>query len=217
MRKALLGGSGERDIVVPGGLEYQQAAAFCTSQRVTRHSLPTGSGGCYAHREPATARLRKQDAMRTIVRPLLMLLMLASLIGCAHGPKQRVYPPVASLQEIAVQPDGRWQLQLRLQNFSNVPTTFASIHAQLIVGGQDAGEINATPDITVGPESADVVPVTFVPSLAAKTIAAEALASGQPASYSLQGKISSSKPKREDNFHFESSLNPAPGLRGVLR
>jgi len=155
--------------------------------------------------------------MRTIVRPLLLLLMLASLIGCAHGPKQRSYPPVASLQELAVQPDGRWQLQLRLQNFSNVPTTFASIHAHLVVAGQEAAEITVTTDITVGPESADTVPLTLVPSLAAKTVVAAALASGQPASYSLQGQITSSKPKRDDKFHFESSLNPAPGLRGVLR
>jgi hypothetical protein len=155
--------------------------------------------------------------MRTIARLLLLLLLPAVMIGCAHGPKQRLYPPAASLQEMAVQADGHWQLQLRLQNFSNVPVTFATIHARLVVGGQDAGELDATPDITIGPESADTVPVTIMPTLAAKTVVAAALAAGQPASYSLQGRIASSKPKRDDEFHFDSSLNPAPGLRGVLR
>lgn len=156
--------------------------------------------------------------MRTIARLSVPLLLLAALVGCAHGPKVRINPPTATLQELAVQADGHWQLQLRLQNYSTVPTTFATIHARLVVGGQDAGEINATPDITIGPESADAIPVSLVPTLAAKTIVAAALASGQPASYSLEGEISSSQPKkRVDKFHFDSSLNPAPGLRGVLR
>jgi hypothetical protein len=155
--------------------------------------------------------------MRTIARLILLSLLLTCLSGCAHGPKQRINPPVASLQELTVQADGHWQLQLRLQNYSTVPTTFASIHARLVVGGQDAGEISVTPNITIGPDSADAVPVSLVPTLAAKTVVAAALASGQPASYSLQGEISSSTPKREDKFQFDSSLNPAPGLRGVLR
>lgn len=155
--------------------------------------------------------------MRTIARLLLLLSLLTGLIGCAHGPKQRLYPPVASLQELAVQPDGRWQMQLRLQNFSTVPTTFTSIQAHLVVAGQDAGEISVAPGITIGPDSADAVPVSLTPTLAAKTVVAAALASGQPMSYSLKGRISSSTPKRDDDFHFDSSLNPAPGLRGVLR
>jgi len=46
---------------------------------------------------------------------------------------------------------------------------------------------------------------------------AAALASGQPVAYVLDGQIVSSEPKRKDNFHYESSLSPAPGLRGVMR
>ena len=155
--------------------------------------------------------------MRATVRLLFLLSLSVALAGCAHGPRKHVNPPVASLQELAVQPDGQWRLQLRLQNFSDVAMTFSSVQAHLMVDAQDAGEISLSPGLTVGPGSADIVPVVLVPFLAAKTAVAAALASGQPVAYSLKGRISSSEPKRNDDFHYESSLNPAPGLRGVMR
>ena len=155
--------------------------------------------------------------MRKSVRGLFLLSLLASLIGCASGPKQRINPPVASLQELAVQADGQWRLQLRLQNYSTVATTFTSVQAHLTIAGQDAGDISLAPDLTVGPDSADILPVLLTPSLAAKTAVASALAAGQSVVYVMAGQIASSKPKGKHDFHFESSLNPAPGLRGVLR
>jgi hypothetical protein len=158
-----------------------------------------------------------KDAMRKTARLLLTSFLVASVASCANGPKERINPPVASLQELSVQPDGHWRLLLRLQNYSNVATTFSSVQARLLVAGQDAGEISLDPKLTVGPESADVVPVLITPSLAAKTAAASALAAMQALPYVLNGQIASSKPKREHDFHYESSLNPAPGLRGVLR
>jgi hypothetical protein len=150
-------------------------------------------------------------------RPWLVVAVLLALAGCATGPKQHIYPPGASIQQLSVQPDGQWQLQLRLQNFSSVPTTFATVTAHLVVGGQDAGDLQVAPGMTIGPDSADVVTVAMAPSLAAKTEVATALAGGQAVAYSLDGRIATSSPKRDQPFHFDSSLNPAPGLRGVLR
>jgi len=157
------------------------------------------------------------ELMPTIARLLLLASLLAGLAGCATGPKQRINPPVASLQELAVQPDGTWQLSVRLQNYSTVATTFTTVTARLLVSGQDAGELTVAPNLTVGPESADVVPVVLVPSLAAKTTVATALAGGQSVLYSLSGRIVTSAPKGDKEFRFDSSLNPAPGLRGVMR
>lgn len=155
--------------------------------------------------------------MRATVRILLLLAFIAALAGCAHGPRKHVNPPVASLQELAVQPDGQWHLKLRVQNFSDVAMTFNSIQGRLVVAGEDAGAVSLSPALTIGPGSAEILPVSLAPTLAAKTTVAGALASGQPVAYVLDGQIVSSEPKRKDDFHYESSLSPAPGLRGVMR
>ena len=155
--------------------------------------------------------------MRATVRMLLLLAFVAVLADCSHEPRKRVNPPVASLQELAVQPDGQWQLKLRLQNFSDVAMTFSSIQGRLVVAGEDAGGLDLSPGLTIGPGSAEILPASLAPTLAAKTTVAAALASGQPVAYVLDGQIASSEPKRKDKFHYESSLSPAPGLRGVMR
>lgn len=153
--------------------------------------------------------------MRMKTVPAIALLCLAT--ACSHGPRKIVNPPRASVQQLQVAPDGQWRLTLRLQNFSNVSTAFASMHASLRIGGQDAGVMDVTPGLSIGPESADVVQASLRPTLGAKLAVASALASGQAAPYTLEGSIVTSEPKGTYSFNFESSLNPAPGLPGVMR
>ena len=145
----------------------------------------------------------------------IALVLLAS--ACGGGIKKRINPPRASLQELAAQPNGQWRLTVRLQNFSNIPTRFASVNAKLLVGGQEAGTIVLSPGLTIGPEAADVVVSTFTPSLAAKVTVASALASGRSVRYTLNGRIVTSEPKGDTAFEYESALNPAPGFNGVMR
>ena len=154
-------------------------------------------------------------AMRS--KTVFIIAFFGALVACSHAPRKVVNPPRASIQQLQARGDGSWRLDVRLQNFSNVPTAFASVHAQLTVGGQDAGTIDVTPGITVGPESADVVSATLKPALGGKLAVASALAAGQSQHYSLKGTIVTSEPKGSYPFEFESSLNPAPGLPGVLR
>jgi hypothetical protein len=156
--------------------------------------------------------------MRTHARTVFAIAFsFALLSACASGPKKVVNPPKASIQELAVQPDGRWQLTLRLQNFSNVSTTFASLDAKLYVAGEDAGQVQATPGIAIGPESADVVGVSLSPSVGAKVAVASALASRRKVTYTFTGTIRTTEPKGSWTFTHDSSLDPAPGLPGVMR
>ncbi len=150
---------------------------------------------------------------------LLVTAMLVGLLAACggNGVRKQVNPPRASLQQLAVQPDGQWQLAVRLQNFSNVPTTISSVSVKLSVSGQDAGILALSPAMTIGPESADVVTTLFRPSLEAKLQVASALSAGQSVRYAVSGTIVTSEPKGSYPVSYDSSLNPAPGLNGVLR
>jgi hypothetical protein len=155
--------------------------------------------------------------MRAIIKTVFAIAFLALLASCSSGPRKRINPPKASIQQLAVQPNGQWKLSLRLQNFSNVSTEFALVDATLNIGGQDAGRIQVNPGISVGPESADVVEATVTPTLGAKLVVASALAARQSATYTLTGSIRTTKPKGTYNFTHDSQLDPAPGLTGVMR
>lgn len=155
--------------------------------------------------------------MSRIMKTVLVISFFALLAACASGPKKRINPPRASIQQLAVQADGSWQLSVRLQNFSSVSTTFSSVDAKLVIGGQDAGRVILQPGISIGPESADVALARLSPSLGAKLVVASAIASSQSTAYSLSGTIVTSKPKGEYSFNYDSTLNPAPGLNGVMR
>ncbi len=154
-------------------------------------------------------------AMR--LKTVFTIAVLGALSACSHAPRKVVNPPRASIQQLQARGDGSWQLDVRLQNFSNVPTAFATVHAELTIGGQDAGAIDVAPGITIGPESADIVAATLKPALGGKLAVASALAAGQSQRYSLKGTIVTTQPKGSYPFEFESSLNPAPGLPGVMR
>jgi len=155
--------------------------------------------------------------MRPAARIVFATAFSAVLAACSSAPPKQINPPRASIQELAVQPDGQWRLTVRLQNFSNVATTFQSVNAKLIVADQEAGTVALSPAISIGPESADVVSATLRPALAAKLVVASALSAGQPVRYVLSGKIVTGEPKGSYDFTFDSTLNPAPGLNGVLR
>lgn len=150
-------------------------------------------------------------------RIALALFALALLAACAGGPPKRVYPPQATIQELRVQPDGRWQARIRIQNFSTVPMRFSRLQASLLVGGQEAARIDADPALTVGPGSAEVVEQLLSPSAAGKAAVDAALANRRGVRYALSGRLASSDPGTDDPIEYESALDPVPGLEGVLR
>ena len=72
-----------------------------------------------------------------------------------------------------------------------------------------------------GVASCDVHPVALKPEPMARMAVADALASRRALSYRLQGKVTATPDEASKPRPFElderSSLNPAPGLDGVLR
>ena len=155
-----------------------------------------------------------------IARRILGLCALLLLAACSSGPVRRVSPPTASIQQLTVNADGSWQLELRLQNYSSIPMRFDRVKLALSVAGQPAGELQASPGISIGPESADVVRAALMPTVAAKLMVADALAGRSGLGYALKGTVvatpEDAKP-RDFEVDAQNTLNPMPGLQGVLR
>lgn len=148
------------------------------------------------------------------------LLALACLLAACGGPVRRVSEPTAQVQQMTVRADGRWDVELRLQNYSSIPMRFDSLRLAMTVAGEPAGELRAAPALGIGPESADVVSVQLAPGAAAKIAVADALAARRSVSYALSGEIVATPDKASQrSFEIErkSALSPAPGLDGVLR
>lgn len=149
-----------------------------------------------------------------------MLFTALLLAACSRGPVRRVSEPSALIQQLTVRADGRWSVELRIENFSSIPMRFDAVDLGLKFGEHDAGRVTAQPALSIGPESADVVTAVFTPQSAGKLAVADALAAGRGIGYVLEGRIQAT-PDEGKRRSFEvrrgSQLNPAPGLPGVLR
>ncbi|MDO4709654.1 MAG: LEA type 2 family protein [Pseudomonadota bacterium] len=149
-----------------------------------------------------------------------MSLLLALLAGCASTGAQRISEPASSIQQLRIDAQGQWQVELRLQNYSNVAMRFDQVDLALSIDGKPAGQLQAAPALTVAAESAEILALSLTPSLPAKLQAADALATGRGFAYQLKGTVKAStgngKP-RNYSLQRDSALSPAPGLPGVLR
>lgn len=153
---------------------------------------------------------------------LAILLIAVSLLlaACSSGPVRRVSEPAASIQQLTVNADGSWAIDLRLQNFSSIPMRFDAIDLALTVNGQPAGTLGGSAGISIGPESADVTAMTLVPSSASRIAIAGALGDRRSVSYRLEGSLQAvpeNKGSRSFDIKRDSALSPVPGLPGVLR
>ncbi|MDQ3618307.1 MAG: hypothetical protein M3374_06305 [Pseudomonadota bacterium] len=151
---------------------------------------------------------------------IALLICAAVLASCASGPPRRVSEPSASIQQLTVRADGSWSTELRIENFSSIPMRFESLKLALTVNEAAAGDLQAQPGLTIGPESADIITVTLAPAAAAKLAVADALAGGRSVAYSLEGRIGAAPDEgrlRDYAIQRRSALSPAPGLPGVLR
>jgi len=159
---------------------------------------------------------------RWMVRAMtaVVAVMILSMAGCALGPVRRVSEPSASIQQLTVGTDGRWTIELRLQNYSSVPMRFDRVALTLKTGDQAAGELRIEPALTIGPESADTATITFVPQSGARILVAGALADRRNLDYTLEGTLSAgAKDKKAHDYELRrnSVLSPVPGLPGTLR
>lgn len=151
---------------------------------------------------------------------LTILLLAGTLAACATG-QRRVSEPTASIQQLSVGADGNWSVDLRLQNYSSIPMRFESIQFALLVDSETAGTLEAATTLTIGPESADILHLNLVPSAAGRLHAADALAAGRSLNYRIDGSIRAAPDDRGSARDYtvrrDSTLNPVPGLPGVMR
>lgn len=156
-----------------------------------------------------------------LLRASLPLLAAALLGACASGPPRRVSEPSASVQQLSVRADGSWLVDLRIDNYSNVPMRFDRIDLALSFDGQPAATLRATPSLSIGPEAADVASLEIAaPPAGARLALADALAGGHRIGYHLQGSIEATPDgsgSRKYDFKRDNALSPVPGLPGVLR
>ncbi|MBC3972393.1 LEA type 2 family protein [Xanthomonas translucens] len=158
--------------------------------------------------------------MRQRLRFGLLVLCAALLAACGDGMVRRVSDPAASLQQLTVNMDGSWKVELRLQNYSSITMRYDRVRLDLGVGGAAPGTLQLAPAISIGPETADVVSAALRPSSAARLAVADALAGRRSLDYTLKGSIDATpeqKKQRKFEIDTRNMLNPAPGLDGVLR
>jgi hypothetical protein len=152
---------------------------------------------------------------------IVSCVLVALLAACSSGVPRRVSEPAASIQQLTVQADGSWSIELRLQNYSSIPMRFQRVQFEMRVGDEPAGTLVAEPGIDIGGESADVVTVAFAPSSNARIVMADALASGRGIRYAIEGSITAGPEDRSRarsyDYKRDSQLSPVPGLPGVLR
>ncbi|HEU4662949.1 MAG TPA: LEA type 2 family protein [Dokdonella sp.] len=140
--------------------------------------------------------------------PAMLLTGLLAACG-SGGPPRKVHPSTASIQQLAVQPDGSWKITLRIQNYSTFAMHYSRIDAGLSIDGKALGRLEAAPDIDIVGNNGDVVETTFRP--AAKT------AFGTDIAYALKGTIETSEPKESFTFETASRLTPVPGVPDTYR
>lgn len=159
------------------------------------------------------------------MKSILLKLSLAAcallvLVACGSSPR-RVSPPSTAIQQLTVQANGDWVVELRLHNYSSVSMRFDNVRLEVSVDEHAAGTLQTAPAISIGPTSADVVRVTMTPEAMARMAVADALAGRRTLSYRLQGTVTATPDEASKSREFQvddrSSLNPAPGLEGVLR
>jgi hypothetical protein len=151
---------------------------------------------------------------RSIPSALALLLLL---VGCASGPVIRYFPPQASIKELKLQPDGQWQAQIRIQNFSTGAMDFSEIRLKIQIQDGSWAELQGPESLNIGASNAELISVIvpFSPETV-KTIR-ERQDKSQPLRYRLEGSLRSRDPGRTYPLNYDGRLNPAPGLAGVYR
>lgn len=144
-------------------------------------------------------------------------MMVAMLAGCGSVPKHPINPPSASIQQLDVQSDGSWKLQVRLENFSDMTVRYGAINASLIIEGRVAGNISLNPNLDIPGENADIVQTTMIPDTSAQQAFTDNAGKPGGASYVLRGTINIPKAGKDFKFNYQSSLSPVPGIANEYR
>jgi hypothetical protein len=160
--------------------------------------------------------------MKRLSRWIVPALLLVGLVACGP-PRKSVFPPTITVQELHVQADGHWRMQLRIQNNSYGSMDFTALHLAMQVDKQAAGTIDAGIDLDIPALSVDIAEVDMQPTPgAAAAFAALAAKGGRSAvNYSLDG-TATGQPEQEKkprvfNVSGHDWLSPVPGIADTYR
>jgi len=156
--------------------------------------------------------------MARLLRLAALAVVLVSLAGCfGGGVKHPINPPNASIQLLEVQPDGRWKLSIRLENFSDKTVHYSTLKAELRISGVDAAQLDLKPEMDIPGLNADVVETTISPNGdLQKAFALDVKAPGG-AAYELKGTIRIPEADKDFKFEHKSRLSPVPGIPNQFR
>lgn len=139
------------------------------------------------------------------------------LSACASGPTLRYFPPQAVLKELQQQPNGQWQAQIRIQNFSTGAMDFSEIRLKIQIQDERWLELSGPATLNIGASNAEVLSLNAPFSPDTLRVIQERQDKVQPLRYRLEGSLRSRDPNRTYPLTYEGRVNPAPGLSGVYR
>lgn len=148
----------------------------------------------------------------------LFTLMIAVFTLAACGsPTHPINPPNARIQQLNELQDGRWKLQIRLENFSDKTVHYATFKAALRVGGIPVADIALNPDMDIPGDNADVIETTLTPGADARKAFASDIKQPGGAPYELSGTINIPAAGKDFKFEHKSRLSPVPGIANAYR
>lgn len=139
------------------------------------------------------------------------------LNACSGEPAKRYFPPQASLQQLQRLPDGQWQAQIRVQNFSTGAVEFRNLSLKVQIQDQEWTAVSAAGSLKIGPNNAEIYTLAIPFGAATRQALTERLDKTQPIRYVLNGSVQSVDPNKTYTLDYQGRLNPAPGLDGVFR
>lgn len=165
--------------------------------------------------------------MKRLLHGLALVLLVCGLAACGP-PRQSVFPPTLTIQQMHVQPDGTWQLTLRFQNNSYTGMDYQSIEGDLQIAQGLPVRLHATFDLDVPSFSGDVLQVEVLPTPAMSQALQAVAAKGSAGSlaYAIRGTVHcmpnledrpDNKNPRDFPFTHNDYLSPVPGIANTFR
>ena len=154
--------------------------------------------------------------MPRLLRFLLIAAALSLLAGCGP-PLHPINPPSASIQQVDILADGRWKVQIRIENFSDKTQHYTTFKAELRVSGLAAAELSLNPDLDIPGDNADIVETMVTPSADLSRAFAADVKQPNGAPYELKGTITIPAAGKDFKFEHKSRLSAVPGIPNQYR
>jgi hypothetical protein len=118
------------------------------------------------------------------------------LNACSGEPAKRYFPPQASLQQLQRLPDGQWQAQVRVQNFSTGAVEFRNLSLKVQIQDQEWTAVSSAGSLKIGPNNAEIYTLAVPFGAATRQALTERLDKTQPIRYVLNGSVQSVDPDK---------------------